>query len=756
MKTLTLIGMLISIIASEAYAGSGPLLPLLPGMKPVAADATPKGAAETEGMGVPYPSPLLYRKNGDADTVLMGYSVDGGADVNGDGVPDFIVGAPLASPNGVINAGSAHVYSGLDGSLLYQINGTDSAEVVGVSVAMLGDVNGDARADFLVGAPYADPGGLTDAGSVYLYSGMNGILLQQKDGGAADDNFGWSVARAGNVNADAIPDYVVGAPYADSGAAQSAGNVYVYSGAGGGLLHRKYGDSMYVNLGLSVAGAGDVNADGRADFMAGAPYGGSGRGAAYVYSGLTGAILHYVTGDSIGANLGQSIAGMGDVNGDGYRDFIVGAPYYRNYTGAAYVFSGFDGALLRRFDGMPGSSFGYAVAPADVNGDGLNDAMITAPGTEVGGLMQAGATMIYSLKDGAILHHSLGSQQLGLYGFHVARMGDVNGDGRDEFLIGEPRATVNTDLLAGSAYALMWGASEEITMLADIPNDQGKQMRIQWSDIPANDGFIQEFAIYRRVDGNLSSKSVDPYARKSTPPGVWDFVMSVPARGDSLYSTVVPTLRDSTIADGMWWTVFFVSGIGENPVDHFDSPVDSGYSLDNLAPAPPTNLIAAFSGSDVDLDWKSSATADFDYYRVYRDTVPGFALDPNKVIGETSDTSFVDSNAPSAAAVYYRVSAVDFSGNEGSPSNEASPSSCPCNCAADPACDGVTDVFDVTHAVNVAFRNAAPIGDSNPLCPYTTTDVDCNGVTNIFDVTHLVNVAFRNANAAVEFCNPCP
>ncbi len=364
--------------------------------------------------------------------------------------------------------------------------------------------------------------------------------------------------------------------------------------------------------------------------------------------------------------------------------------------------------------------------------------------------------MIFSLKDGAVLHQSLGTQLGGIYGFDVARMGDINGDGRDEFLIGEPAAMVNTHLLAGSAYARMWGAFEEITMLADVPNDQGKQMRIQWSNIPANDGFIQEFAIYRRVDGNLSSKSVDPYARKSMPPGEWDFVMSVPARGDSSYSAVVPTLRDSTIADGMWWTAFFVSGIGENPLDHFDSPVDSGYSLDNLAPGPPADLIAAFSGPDVDLDWKSTAAADFDYYRVYRDTIPGFALDPNKVIGETSDTSFVDSNAPSATAVYYRVSAVDFSGNEGTPSNEASPSSCPCNCAADPACDGVTDVFDVTHAVNVAFRNAAPIGDSNLLCPYTTTDVDCSGVTDIFDVTHLVNVAFRNANAAVEFCNSCP
>lgn len=85
----------------------------------------------------------------------------------------------------------------------------------------------------------------------------------------------------------------------------------------------------------------------------------------------------------------------------------------------------------------------------------------------------------------------------------------------------------------------------------------------------------------------------------------------------------------------------------------------------------------------------------------------------------------------------------------------ASTPTCGCDCAADPQCDGLTDVFDVTQIVNVAFRNGDPLLDPNNLCPWVTTDVNCDGLTDIFDVTRMVNVAFRNGDPAVEFCDPC-
>lgn len=80
---------------------------------------------------------------------------------------------------------------------------------------------------------------------------------------------------------------------------------------------------------------------------------------------------------------------------------------------------------------------------------------------------------------------------------------------------------------------------------------------------------------------------------------------------------------------------------------------------------------------------------------------------------------------------------------------------CVCDCPADPQCDGVIDIFDVTSAVNVAFRNAAAMPDPNVACPWDKTDVNCDGVTDVFDVTKFVNVAFRNGDPASEFCEPC-
>lgn len=83
-------------------------------------------------------------------------------------------------------------------------------------------------------------------------------------------------------------------------------------------------------------------------------------------------------------------------------------------------------------------------------------------------------------------------------------------------------------------------------------------------------------------------------------------------------------------------------------------------------------------------------------------------------------------------------------------------SGCQCDCHADPQCDHVTNVLDVVHAVNVAFRGSPDIVDPNVLCPYTTTDADCSGYTDVIDVVKFVNVAFRGGLPEVNFCDPCP
>jgi len=714
-------------------------------------------AAAGPAHGTGWPFALVYQKDGAAAANYWGRAVAGAGDVNGDGRGDFIVGGRSAS------AGSAYVYSGLDGALLYQKNGAELGDNFGYSVAGAGDVNGDGRADFIIGAPDANAG-YAAAGSVYVYSGLDGSLLYQKNGAAVVDRLGWSVAGAGDVNGDGKADFIISAPNADPGGRADAGSAYVYSGLNGALLYQKDGAAANDCLGWSVAGAGDVNGDGRADFIIGAlgadPGGRANAGSAYVYSGLNGALLYQKDGAAAGDALGGSVAGAGDVNGDGEADFIIGARYASpgglSNAGSAYVYSGLNGALLYQKDGAAAYDWlGCSVAGAgDVNGDGYADFIIGADSTRPGGRRGAGSAYVYSGLDSMLFYWKGGAAAGDLLGYSVAGIGDINGDGKADVIIGAPYADPGGRNSAGSAYVLQSGYIEKIEHVVDVGNDQGRQVRIQWLSYPGADNFVKSFAIYRRIGPYKSgAKAVDPFNLKNMPPGNWDFALSIPARGDTLYSTEVPTDADSTIASGMYWSVFFVSAIGDNPTDHFDSPPDSGYSKDNLAPAPPTALVAAAAGPDVDLDWRSVADDDYDYYWVYRDIVPGFIPVPSKRVGATSDSSFLDQSVPTGVTVYYKVCAVDFSGNEGGPSNEVSVSPCACPCHGDPQCDGVRNVQDVVQTVNVAFRGYAPVFD--PQCPKQRTDVNCDGVSTVQDVVKVVNVAFRGYAPATQFCNPC-
>ncbi|MCI0330825.1 MAG: integrin alpha [candidate division Zixibacteria bacterium] len=286
----------------------------------------------------------LYQKGGAVED-LLGFSVASAGDVNGDGRADFIIGAPGADPTaGFSGAGSAYVYSGADGSLLYEKNGGTIGDSLGFSVASAGDDNGDGKADFIIGTPRNDPLRQDDAGTAYVYSGADGSLLYQKHGAAAGDLLGFSAASAGDVNGDGKADFIIGAPFMDVGLLSDAGTAYVYSGADGSLLYLKNGVAAGDYLGFSVASAGDVNGDGKADFIIGAPSAGagglSGAGSAYVHSGADGSLLGQINGAAVGDSLGFSVASAGDVNGDGKADLIIGAPS-TNPGGAAKAGSAF-------------------------------------------------------------------------------------------------------------------------------------------------------------------------------------------------------------------------------------------------------------------------------------------------------------------------------------------------------------------------------------------------------------------------------
>ncbi|MGH7681438.1 MAG: integrin alpha, partial [Candidatus Eiseniibacteriota bacterium] len=233
------------------------------------------------------------------------------------------------------------------------LNGNVPGDTFGGAVAGIGDQNGDGLADVIVGAYQSDVGGL-DAGRAYVFFGGRKIEVKARTAfGAqgAGDLFGVSVANAGDVNKDGFSDIIVGAHENDAAGA-NAGRAYIFFGGPAGdarpdviLTGEAAGDAF----GYSVAGAGDVNGDGYADVIVGAYENSTradGAGRAYVYYGgsrMDATPDLIVTGQAAGDYFGISVSGAGDVNGDGYADVVVGA-YQCDIggtdAGRAYVFYG--------------------------------------------------------------------------------------------------------------------------------------------------------------------------------------------------------------------------------------------------------------------------------------------------------------------------------------------------------------------------------------------------------------------------------
>jgi len=342
---------------------------------------------------------------GELDADQLGHQVAAAGDVNGDGVADFLISAPygdtgvLSDTIAISDTGKVFVYLGQQtpGSLPTvdkSLHGESAGDQFGWSAGAAGDVNGDGYDDIIVGAHYHDRS-LTDqnAGKVYVYQGSAGGIEATPSftatGEFEHDFFGNAVAGAGDVNGDGYDDIIIGARGNDE-SGQDAGKVYVYHGGPSGLnttpAFTDLGTDVESNFGNAVAGAGDVNGDGYDDVIVGAPRnpeGGQYAGKVYVYLGGPGGLLKpaafVATGENAGDDFGFSVAGAGDVNGDGFGDLIVGAHGYQTSTGRAYVYAGCAGgpqatAIFTATGEAANNHFGRSVNGAgDVNGDGLDD-----------------------------------------------------------------------------------------------------------------------------------------------------------------------------------------------------------------------------------------------------------------------------------------------------------------------------------------------------------------------------------------------
>ncbi|MGQ0592088.1 MAG: FG-GAP-like repeat-containing protein [Gammaproteobacteria bacterium] len=344
---------------------------------------------------------------------LFAEAVAGIGDVNGDGVTDLLVGAPQQFVVGNINQGRAFVFGGAERSLLLTVDhpAPQGLALFGSAVAGAGDVNGDGRTDLLVGAPGQRVGGRANQGQAYVLSGADGRLLLILDNPIpqADAAFGAAVAGIGDVNGDGAPDLLVGAPEQD-GSFVNEGLAFVFSGADGRLLRTldEPASPFPALFAFAVAAAGDVNGDGAPDLLVGAPLArvGDGSGRAFVFNGADGSLLRTLDLPipETGALFAFAVAAAGDVNGDGVPDLLVGAPgkdVSETNQGQALVFSGADASVLLTLD-HPNpddlAGFGETVAGiADVDGDGAPDFLVGAPGPgqDVGGDVRQGRAFVF-------------------------------------------------------------------------------------------------------------------------------------------------------------------------------------------------------------------------------------------------------------------------------------------------------------------------------------------------------------------------
>ncbi|TAH37099.1 MAG: hypothetical protein EYC70_08960 [Planctomycetota bacterium] len=416
---------------------------------------------------------------------------DNAGDVDGDGLDDLIIGAPFADPAGMLDAGSAYVHSGADGSVLFQFNGVDMGDQFGSAVAGMGDLDGDGMSELAVGAPFADPFAQTESGAVYVFSGATGNLMWRAQGLSQSYLLGFSIANAGDVNGDGWNDVIAGAPYASPFNRFHAGSAFVYSGLDGIILRRIDGASAQDQLGYSVDGIGDADLDGLSDVIAGAPFADANfnnAGAVYVVNANTGALHFKVQGTDRNGELGWSVAGVGDLNMDGRGDFVAGIPFADQGTigdaGRARVFSGFKGAVIYQWTGLfQGDKLGYTVdGPGDVNGDSFGDILVATPFAKVNGLSNAGRVELYSGFDNRLLQSWGGTQTNDFLGLAVDSAGDLDGDGFMEVAIGSSEVDVsgNPDIgqvwvyaynpfLYPTDYAVSSSAGGSVTYNLDFP-----------------------------------------------------------------------------------------------------------------------------------------------------------------------------------------------------------------------------------------------------------------------------------------------
>lgn len=430
---------------------------------------------------------VLHRVDGLEPGDYFGYSAAALGDLDGDGVEDFAVGAHQNEndlPRPAVGAGPGYVrvFSGADARERYTLRPAGSAAIDGSDdhfghcCSRLGDIDGDGVGEIVVGAYLfdhddGDPDSYDEnTGAVFVFSGRTGAPLRRLGGLEWGDRMGYAVGSMPDRDGDGRDELLIGVQKTETqdGGVMNAGSVQVISTRTWEPLLHLDGPGFEAHFGTRLGTLDDLDGDGVRELVAGAYMYAAredrdpARGAAAVLSGRTGALLTAFEGSGPGDHLGFALAGLGDLDGDGHEDVALGANqsgWISDFTGPGYVrvHSAVDGSALAHLRGeLVGDQFGWTlVNVGDRDGDGRADFVVGAPralktrGPDLG---RRGRLYLFSGADFRLVKVLEGLAVDDQFGVSAALLEDLNGDGSRELLVG---ATENVEGQTRPGYAVV-------------------------------------------------------------------------------------------------------------------------------------------------------------------------------------------------------------------------------------------------------------------------------------------------------------